>query len=151
MRRLCKEGGSGSILIGVMFFFPPVVQVSAGMWLPSPAHDGVLGPRGIQGGHHGDGDHHGGHHRGLHSRDKRDLMDDDLLTPVLSMFSGGPRSRCCKQLTLCDLATTLLQAVEANKAQDVETLRRRKAQPGQPDQHAWRPFQVSLTSPGSHY
>ncbi|XP_034236609.1 uncharacterized protein LOC117642482 [Thrips palmi] len=101
-------------------------QVSAAMRLSVPAaHDGVLGvPDGVLG------------VRGVrgHSRHARDLMDDDLLSPVLSMFSGGPRSRCCKQLTLCDLAATLLQAVEANKAQDVETLRKRKSQP------AWHPF-----------
>ncbi|XP_026293784.2 uncharacterized protein LOC113217910 [Frankliniella occidentalis] len=43
------------------------------------------------------------------------------------MIAGSSCS--CHRLSLCDLATTLLQAIEANKAQDAETLRKRQEQP----------------------
>lgn len=81
-----------------------------------------------------------GHARAV-ARRPRSLMDDDLLGPVLSMFSG-PRCHCCKQLSLCDMATILLEAVEANKAQDVETLRRLE------HDHSPRRYQVDSSHHG---
>ncbi|KAK3913813.1 ATP-dependent rRNA helicase SPB4 [Frankliniella fusca] len=60
-------------------------------------------------------------------RRARSLLDDDLIMTGLNMITGASCS--CRRLTLCDLAATLLQAIEANKAQDAETLRRRQQQP----------------------